>query len=92
MKHILITDSWLKSIKSLPFGEIGGASIKHIYIYFLAGFLLFVSNSCSDYLEVDYYDILPGDYMFESEKMWKPDWWDVMIHFIRQNRRMHRLI
>ena len=68
MEHISITDSWLKSIKSLPFGEVGGASMKYVFISFLAGFLLFASNSCSDYLEVDYYDILPGDYMFESEE------------------------
>lgn len=42
--------------------------MKKIYLYLLAGLLLSVSNSCNDYLEVDYYDILPGDYMFETEE------------------------
>ncbi|MCD7978305.1 MAG: hypothetical protein LUG51_14555 [Tannerellaceae bacterium] len=46
--------------------------MKNIYAYLLAGTLLLTGNSCSDYLEVNHYDILPGDYMFLSEKMrWK---------------------
>jgi len=42
--------------------------MKKIYLYLFAGLLLTFTNSCSDYLEVDYYDILPGDIMFESEE------------------------
>jgi len=42
--------------------------MKNIYAYLLAGTLLLTGNSCSDYLEVNHYDILPGDYMFLSEK------------------------
>ena len=42
--------------------------MKKIYISLLCGIMLLVTNSCSDYLDVDYYDILPGDYMFQSEK------------------------
>ncbi|MDH6303423.1 tetratricopeptide (TPR) repeat protein [Parabacteroides sp. PF5-5] len=42
--------------------------MKKISIYILSGLLLLTANSCSDYLEVDHYDILPGDMMFESEE------------------------
>ncbi len=42
--------------------------MRKIYLYLLAGMTLLTFNSCKDYLEVDYYDILPGDYMFESEE------------------------
>lgn len=42
--------------------------MKKIYLFLLSGFLLLTTNSCSDYLEVDYYDILPGDMIFDSEK------------------------
>ncbi|MCC8153228.1 MAG: RagB/SusD family nutrient uptake outer membrane protein [Tannerellaceae bacterium] len=42
--------------------------MKKIYLFLLAGFVLLTNNSCSDYLEVDHYDILPGDYMFLNEE------------------------
>lgn len=42
--------------------------MKKIYSILILGALLFAHNSCNDYLEVDYYDILPGDMMFQSEE------------------------
>ncbi|MDR2809671.1 MAG: RagB/SusD family nutrient uptake outer membrane protein [Tannerellaceae bacterium] len=42
--------------------------MKTIYSYLFIGLALFATNSCSDYLKVDYYDILPGDMMFDSEE------------------------
>lgn len=41
--------------------------MKKVIISILSGALLLATTSCKDYLEVDYYDILPGDYMFQSE-------------------------
>jgi tetratricopeptide (TPR) repeat protein len=42
--------------------------MRKIYLYVLSGLWLFAANSCSDYLEVEHYDILPGDMMFSSEE------------------------
>ncbi len=41
--------------------------MKKIIISVLSVIMLLMAPSCSDYLKVDYYDILPGDYAFESE-------------------------
>ena len=41
--------------------------MKKIIISLLSGTLLLATTGCSDYLDVDHYDILPGDYMFQSE-------------------------
>ena len=41
--------------------------MKKIVISALSLLLLLTTNSCKDYLEVDHYDILPGDFMFQSE-------------------------
>ena len=42
--------------------------MKKIVISVLSVVLLLSTNSCKDYLEVDHYDILPGDFMFQSEE------------------------
>lgn len=42
--------------------------MKNIFISVLSGIALLLTPSCSDFLEVDHYDILPGDFMFESEE------------------------
>ena len=42
--------------------------MKKIVISALSLLLLLTTNSCKDYLEVDHYDILPGDFMFQSEE------------------------
>lgn len=42
--------------------------MKKIYLYLLSGLFFIAFNSCSDFLDVDYYDILPGDFMFSSEE------------------------
>lgn len=41
--------------------------MKKIIISVLSGIALMLTTSCKDYLVVDHYDILPGDYMFQNE-------------------------